>query len=148
MAEEFPAQSFNFRAEFDIEGITDNSSCFHEVSGLAAEAEPLAYREGGENRFVYTLPKGGAKFSNLALKKGFISDKKIFEWLTDFNLGNAVETHNIKIILNDENGKPAAVWKINKAFLVAIETTGFGEDKKRIAVEKIEFAFESFERLK
>jgi len=146
MPEEYPTPSFNFRVEFDIDGITYSSSSFQEVSGLTAERDIIAYREGGENRFEHKLP-GGARFSNLALKKGFISDQKIYQWLTDINLGKPVETHNIEIILQDENGKPAAVWMINKAYPIAIEIAGFEEDKKRIVVEKLEFAFESFERL-
>ena len=146
MPEEYPTPSFNFRVEFDIDGITYSSSSFQEVSGLTAERDIIAYREGGENRFEHKLP-GGARFSNLALKKGFISDQKIFEWLTDNNLGKPTKMHDFKILLLDENSKPAAVWMINKAFPIAIETAGFEEDKKRIAVEKLEFAFESITRM-
>jgi phage tail-like protein len=146
MPEEYPTPSFNFKVEFDIEGITDNSSCFQEVSGLSAENDVMAYREGGENRFQYKLP-GETKLSNLVLKKGFITDQKILDWWMDINLGNPVDIHDIKLILLDENGNPAMTWKIHKALPVAIETSGFEESKKRIAVEKLEFAFESMERL-
>jgi len=145
MPEEYPTPSFNFKVEFDIEGITDNSSSFQEASGLSAEKDIIAYREGGENRFQYKLP-GETKLSNLVLKKGFITDQKILDWWMDINLGNPVDRHDIKLILLDGKGNPAMTWNLNKALPIVIETSGFEEDNGQIAVEKLELAFESMER--
>ena len=94
---------------------------------------------------IHKLPDA-TRYSNLVLKKGFITDQKIFDWWMDINMGSPVTTRDLKLILLDQNGTPAATWKINKAFPVVIEAVERQEDKSRIAIEKMEFAFESVER--
>lgn len=146
MAEEYPPQSFNFKVEFDIDGVTYNSSSFQEVSGLTAELEPIAYREGGENRLTHKLP-GAIKYSNVVLKRGLITDRKILDWCRDMGFSNQNQTCDMKIILNNEYGKAVMTWKLNKAYLAKFEIDRIEEDKSGIAVEKMEFVVESFERL-
>src|SRR2546425_10192350 len=76
----YPPTGFHFRVEFV--GVTDDDTeqRFQEVSGLSVEVETEELREGGENRFVYKLPKR-AKYPNLVLKRGLLKSTALLKWL-------------------------------------------------------------------
>ena len=73
MASYIPPCGFYFRVEFvGIDGMEDDKEQrFQEVSGLSFEVETEELKEGGENRFVYKLPKR-TKYPNLVLKRGLL----------------------------------------------------------------------------
>src|SRR3954464_11386045 len=54
--DEYPPAAFYFRVGFGAEQSGD--AAFQEVGGIGPEMESESYREGGENRFLHSLPKG------------------------------------------------------------------------------------------
>jgi len=132
----------------------DTEQRFQEVSGLSVEVETEELKEGGENRFTYKLPKR-AKYPNLVLKRGLLTNTKIADWLKDSMHGYFwaspypyVTTTDIIITLMDEAGNEAAVWTVVQAYPVKMSTSDFKASDNSIVVETIELAYQYFNRTK
>ncbi|HJW29683.1 MAG TPA: phage tail protein, partial [Saprospiraceae bacterium] len=124
---------------------------FQEVNGLSFEIETEELREGGENRFVYKLPKR-AKYPNLILKRGMLQGTALLKWFKD-----AMSTYftvavydfspvNITITLMDEADQPVAIWNVVQAYPLKWTTSDFKANDNAIVVETLEFAYQYFER--
>jgi len=148
MTSNYPPPAFTFKVEFGIDGVQNNNSSFQEISGLSSESDVVEYREGGENRFVHKLP-GSTKFSNLALKRGIISDPKIMEWINNvfFNdLSEPIKPTDITITLLNVENESAMRWNLSNAWPVKIEVGTFNSNSNEQAVESIEFAYSTITR--
>src|SRR6266487_6271275 len=76
-------RAFHFMVEFfGIPGMKDNDSKFQDVSGLTAELGVEEIKSGGENRFSHRLPTR-AKYNNLVLKRGMLTDSGLINWFKD-----------------------------------------------------------------
>jgi len=71
MANIYPPVGFFFRVEFQLGGVGSADAMFQEVNGFNAELLTEDVRQGGENRYIQTLPTR-AKYSDLVLKRGLI----------------------------------------------------------------------------
>ena len=148
----YPPTGFYFRVE--ILGVTDDDTeqRFQEVSGLSVEVETEELREGGENRFVYKLPKR-AKYPNLVLKRGLLKSTGLLKWLQDaLRTYFTVVIYDFKpadmvITLLDESGGQVAIWKVVQAYPVKWSTADLRATENAILVETIELAYQYFERL-
>ena len=104
----FPSPSFNFKVSIGSE--MKNEASFQEVTGLEAELEVEEVIVGGQNNFVYQLPKR-TRFKPVVLKRGFFKkNSKIFDWvkkflLEDGNITKQVKTEDVKISLCNERGE-------------------------------------------
>ncbi len=154
MARYTPPCGFHFKVEFiGVDGMgTDTEQRFQEVSGLSFEIETEELREGGENRFVYKLPKR-AKYPNLVLKRGLLKGTALLDWLK-----SAMSTYftvpvydfkpaDILVTLLDESDEPAAVWNIVQAYPVKWAASEFNATSNTVVVETIELAYQYFERM-
>lgn len=144
-----PPTSFYFQVVFaDSSGQFDTS--FQEVSGISTTMDTEDVQEGGENRFLHTLPKG-IKHSNLVLKRGVeemssplvMWCKSVFE--LDFSV--PIITQPIVVYLMDENQIPVRAWTFFNAYPVAWEVEGFNSTKNELAIEKIELSYDYSMRL-
>src|SRR5574339_449175 len=115
MAAYYPPAGFHFKVDFvNVDSLNgDTEQRFQEVSGLTVEIEVEEFREGGENRFTYKFPKR-AKYPNLVLKRGLLTNKNIVSWLEDCMYGYfwstplpKPTTTDIIITLMDEAGQEA-----------------------------------------
>jgi phage tail-like protein len=153
MSAYYPPTGFHFRVEFlGVGGAdSDTEQRFQEVSGLSFEVETEELREGGENRFVYKLPKR-AKYPNLVLKRGLLTSTVLLQWLQD-----ALRTYftvviydfkpaDLLITLLDESDAEVAVWKVVQAYPVKWSTADLRATENTILVETIELAYQYFER--
>ena len=153
MAAYYPPVSFHFRVEFvGVAGMDgDTEQRFQEVGGLSFEVETEELSEGGENRFVYKLPKR-VKYPNLILKRGLLKDTALLKWLD-----SALSTYftvpvydfkpaNLLVTLLDEAGHPAAVWSVVQAYPLKWAVSEFRATDNMVAVESIELAYQYFER--
>jgi len=149
----YPPTGFHFKVEFlGVAGMEDDTEQrFQEVSGLSLEVETEELREGGENRFVYKLPKR-AKYSNLVLKRGLRTSVAFRDWLN-----KAMTTYftvvvydfapaDIIITLMDEAGGDVAIWKVFQAYPVKWSPSAFNAKENSVVVETIELAYQYFER--
>ncbi|KAA2239279.1 phage tail protein [Chitinophaga agrisoli] len=148
----YPPTGFYFRVEFL--GVTDDDTeqRFQEVSGLSVEVETEELREGGENRFVYKLPKR-AKYPNLVLKRGLLKSTALQNWLDDaLRTYFTVVIYSFKpadmiITLLDESGAQVAIWKVVQAYPVKWSTADLRATENAVLVETIELAYQYFERV-
>jgi len=154
MATYIPPCGFHFKVEFiGVDGMsTDTEQRFQEVSGLSVEIETEELREGGENRFVYKLPKR-AKYPNLVLKRGLLKGAAIIDWLKSaMNTYFIVVVYDFKpadiiITLIDEDGQPAASWNVVQAYPLKWSASEFNANSNTVVVETIELAYQYFERI-
>jgi phage tail-like protein len=149
----YPPTSFHFKVEFTgVSGMgTDTEQRFQEVSGLSFEVETEELVEGGENRFAYKLPKR-AKYPNLVLSRGLLKGTAFLDWFT-----SAMHTYftvalyefkpaDLLITLLDESDQAVAIWNVVQAYPLKWSVSDFKASDNAIAVEKLELAYQYFER--
>ena len=149
----YPPCGFHFKVEFiGVGGMnTDTEQRFQEVGGLSFEVETDPLREGGENRFEYKLPKR-AKYPNLVLKRGLLTDTAIIDWFK-----SAMNTYftalvfdfkpaDILITLLDEADQPIAKWNVVQAYPVKWSISDLKSTENAVVVETIELAYQYFEK--
>jgi phage tail-like protein len=150
----YPPAGFHFRVAFNgIAGMdAEDQQRFQEVSGLSFEIETESFREGGENRFEYKVPKR-IKYPNLVLKRGLITNKVLSDWINSARDGffwaspfPLFKPANILITLMDEAGEPVAVWNVVQAFPVKWAMSDLNANGNSIVVETIELVYQYFER--
>lgn len=153
MAAYYPPTGFHFKVEFQgVSGMdNDREQRFQDVGGLSFDMETEDFTEGGENRFVYKLPKR-IKYPNLVLKRGLLTNSALIQWIN-----NAMSTFftvavydfqpaDILISLLDESDNQIAVWQVIQAYPVKWNVSNFNSNENAIAVETIELAYQYFER--
>lgn len=149
----YPPTGFHFKVEFNgVSGMGDDKEQrFQEVSGLSFEVETEELAEGGENRFVYKLPKR-AKYPNLVLKRGLVTKSPFLDWFK-----SAMHTYftvplyefkpaDLVVSLLDEADKPIAVWNIVQAYPLKWSCSDLKASENSILIETLELAYQYFER--
>ena len=138
----YPPVGFHFKVDF--EG-TDGS--FQEVSGLSAEVTVEELTAGGENTFIHKLPTR-TKYGNLILKRGFINDSDLIEWLTDSIENFIFKPRLVNVSLLDENHKVIAQWTFSGAYPVKWAISDFKAMENGLVIETIELAYQTFKHKK
>lgn len=139
----YPHVGFHFKVDFPGIGSTDADTRFQEVGGLSAEVAVEDLPVGGENSFDYKLPTK-AKHGNLVLKRGFINDSKLIEWLTNAVQHFSFKLCNVTVTLLNENHEPCSTWIFAKAFPVKWAFSDFKAMDNGLVIETIELAYQEF----
>ena len=146
-----PPVAFYFEVIFGGSRSSGDNS-FQEVSGLSIELETEDVVEGGENRFIHRLPKT-IKNPRLVLKRG-IADKSslLVTWCRDVlesDFTKSFSPKEIKIYLLGKQGGQAALrgWSVENALPVRWEAEPFNSTKNELAIEIIEFNYNSLKRV-
>lgn len=117
---------------------------FQEVSGISTELDTESVPEGGENRFVHTLPKG-VKHPNLELKRGVASfSSPLVMWCRSVFEGEfivPIRPQSLMVQLLDEMHIPIRIWTFANAYPVKWEIESFGSTKNEVAIEKIVLSY-------
>ena len=145
----YPPSAFHFKVAFAATlGLTDTS--FQEVSGISAEVDTETVVEGGENRYVHTLPKG-VKHPNLELKRGIASmTSPLVIWcrsVFEMDFITPVVAQPIVVQLLDASKLPIRAWSFANAFPVKWEVENFNSTKNEVAIEKIVLSYTYSNRL-
>jgi len=144
-----PPVAFYFKIEFSkSSGVFDMA--FQEISGLSAEMEVEEIEEGGESRFKHQLPKR-RKHGNLVCKRALVplKDSPLGRWARDTidgDFSNPIETANAFISLLDAKGNKVAGWFLSNLYPIKWQVSAFDSKKNDLAIETIEFAFNTIER--
>src|SRR5262245_46906548 len=95
-----PYRGFNFRIEID--GVT--IAAFSEVTGLTAEGDAVAYREGDDKFNSVRQLMGLRKYSNITLKRGFTQNTALWDWYAAIAAGSTTVPlrRSGAIVLQDE----------------------------------------------
>lgn len=147
MASYYPPVGFHFRVSFNLPGLTgsDSDSRFQEVSGIEAELLVQDLIEGGENRFTHHLPLR-AKYKNLTLKRGMLTNSKLIAWFKD-----ALENFNftptsVTVKLLNEKHEPISTWVFDNVWPVRWAVSDFNAKEAQLVVETIELSYNYFRR--
>jgi phage tail-like protein len=135
----------NYSFVLEIEGATAGQ--FRSVSGLSAETEVVEFREGGENSLVHKLP-GRLKYSNIVLKRGFIPDTVLRDWIwTNLDPDGTVDRRDGALVLQDRAGNEVVRYEFFDAW--PCKWSGFAPeaDSDAAFVEEIEICIEFFREI-
>jgi phage tail-like protein len=142
----YPPVGFYFRVEITDKAKIDTAdSNFQEVSGLTAEIEVEKYQEGGENGFQHNLPKP-AKFPNLVLKRGLLTNSEMIGWLNDAIQHFKFQPKNVTVTLMNSEGNPLVAWEFLDAYPIKWDISAFNAMDNSIVSETIELVFKSSRR--
>lgn len=144
-----PEPALAFRYRVSISGVNDADEMgFSEISGLMAELETEQVFAGGENNFVYNLPKQ-VKSSPLVLKRGFFnSNSSVAQWINDVlanGFSGSVELKRIDIQLVNDQNSPIITWTLHNAYPTKWELSGFNALDNKMVVESITLNYSNFE---
>src|SRR5262245_11635518 len=124
-------QRFLFRVE--IGGV--DAGFFKEVSGLTIEQEVIEAREGGQNGAITKLP-GVRKFTNIIMKRGFIGDSALYDWLV------SLQRKNGRIVMLNARGAEVVAFEFRNGFPAKWTGPELDASKNEVAIETIEIAHE------
>lgn len=149
LGDDYPPTAFYFKVVLGATlGMTDAS--FQEVSGMNAELKTEEVVEGGENRYVHTLPTG-MKARTLVLKRGiapFYSPlvlwcRSVFEM--DFMV--PIVAQPVGVYLMNVDRIPIRAWSFANAYPIKWEVEKFGSTKNEVAIENITLSYNYSNRL-
>ena len=133
-----PFKSFRFRVEID--GVV--AATFKSVSGLAAEAEVIEYRELGGSQSL-KLP-GRIRYPNVSLRRGLTTSPDLWNWWETVRDGT-LQRRTVLIELLDDSGQTVLRWSLQEAWPVKWELSELDASKNEIAIETLEIAHEGLE---
>jgi phage tail-like protein len=131
-----PYAAFNFLVEID--GVT--VAGFSECSGLSTETGIIEYRNGDETNTVRKLP-GLKKFANITLKRGYTTDKNLWQWRKKVMDGKT-ERQSGAIVLQNESRQTALRWTFREGWPSKWEGPTFNAKNNEVAIETMEIAVE------
>ncbi len=139
----YPPVGFHFKVEFDLSGISENDFRFQEVSGISTELETESIKEGGENRFLHHLPIR-AKYNDLVLKRGLLSDSTLLEWCKDAIENLSISPTNVWVTLLNEQQEPLQTYSFVNAWPKKWSISDFNAQESRLVVETLELSYQYF----
>lgn len=144
-----PPVAFYFNLEFSKEsGFEDQA--FMEVSGLTVSIETEELEEGGESSFKHRLPKKSTH-GNLICKRALspLKDSKLSTWINGIVNGNytpQINPCNVFISLLNGEGQKVCGWFLTGLYPLKWDIGAFNSQKNELAVETIEFSYNTIER--
>jgi len=146
----YPPAGFYFQLQFGSSS-SRRDNAFQEVSGLTVELEVEEVREGGQNMYKHKLPSV-ARYSNLVLKRGFVSaDSPLADWCSNTlllaNFTKPIQTIDVELDLLNAEGTPLASWIFMEAWPVKWSISEFKSMDNSLAIENLELAYSAFLRV-
>ncbi len=139
----YPLPAFFFKIQFGDFG-ADSDTSFQEVRGIGAELETEDVLEGGENRYVYRLPKS-MKHPQLELKRCVAKpDSKLVEWCKqtlENGFASGITPQLVTVNLLDYKEKVAAGWQFTNAYPTKWEVDDFKSTKNEVVIETIVLSY-------
>lgn len=143
---DYPFTGFHFLVVFEIFPQVPNDFRFQEVTGLNVEVNMDTYNEGGENRFVHSLP-GRTKYADLVLKRGLTLVSGITAWCLDAIENFNYQPTNLLISLLNEDHLPVSSWYVVNAIPVRYDITGLNAEQNQIMIESLTLRYEYYKTL-
>ena len=139
----FLPAAFYFTVSFSGPGKGSDTS-FQEVSGIGPELETEDFTEGGENRYVYRLPKP-VKHPMLVLKRAVAdTSSPLVQWcqaVLEGDLSNRIQPRFLIVNLLNEEAESVRSWSFAGAYPVQWEIDGFNSTKNEVAIETIKLSY-------
>ncbi len=126
-----------FHFSLEVDGV--ERAGFAEVSGLSASTSPIDYRDGTGTANTVRKISGSSKSDSITLKRGVIDAPWFEEWLRGAADGTP-RRHAVSITLRDPTGKPAARWRLTRAWISKYEGPSMNAQGNDVAIESLELA--------
>lgn len=134
-----PFRNFNFLVELDGDLVAEAS--FTECTGLGSTTEIIETREGGDNTTVRKLP-GKTTFTDITLKRGLTTSKKLWEWRQQIVEGNIVRHNGSIVVFDVANHTEVARWNFFNAWPTRWEGPAFNAKGNDVAIDTFVLAHE------
>ena len=135
----------NFNFHLEIEEVSVGQ--FAEVSGLSVEREIVEYRDGGELGLVRKLP-GHLKYSNITLKRGFVPDRPLREWIwLSLEPDTPVERRDGALSLRDRAGNELVRYEFTQGWPCKWSGATVAAQSDSAFVEELVICIDSFREL-
>ncbi len=136
----------NFRFLVEIDGIVQAG--FSEATVPDSNNDVVDYREGNEAPHLRRLP-GLNKFGNITLKWGTTDSLELYNWRKLVEQGKMKDARrNIAVIVQDEEGNPAARWEFDAAWPSKYDPSDLTAKGNDVAIEMLEIVHEGEARTK
>jgi phage tail-like protein len=139
----YPPVGFHFKVSFPAFG-NNNDSRFQSVGGLSLEYDVENVKEGGENRFEHKLP-GRAKFPDLSLKRGMLTDSAVIRWMLDALRNRDIKPTDVVVSLLNEFHQPLITWKIHNAWPRKWSVSDLNATENNVVIETLDLCYSYFD---
>ncbi len=143
-----PPVAFHFCVTFGMSP-KDADGAFQEVSGIGPEIETETLVDGGDNRYVYHLPKA-MKQPRLKLQRGVAAiESRLVAWckaVLEGGLVRPIWPRDLHVFLLDAAGDPLRVWSLEHAWPVHWELGPFNATRNELALETVELVYAASRR--
>jgi phage tail-like protein len=119
---------------------------FKSVSGLNVTVKNDKIKEGGENRFVHTLPSG-ISYEPIILKRGVLKpkDSGLTQWCQmAFQEFNFVPLETVDVIVLDDRHNPILRWKLSHVIPLKWKISKLNAQKSEILIETLVLKYANF----
>ena len=136
----------NFRFLVEIDSIVQAG--FSDATIPDSSSDVIEYREGNEAPYASKLP-GLTKHGVFTLKWGITDSMELYNWRKLVEQGKMKAARkNMAVLLMDEEGNPASRWEFGGAWPSKYDAPDLTAKGNDIAVETLEIAFETMQRVK
>ena len=137
----------NHRFRVEIDGIAQANFC--EVIIPDSTSEVIEYREGTEAVSNTRKQAGSVTYGNLVLRWGLTASMELYNWRKMVEQGKInYLRRNLSVILLDEEGNDSARWDFTNAWPSKYKAPDLNAKGNDVAIETLEIAFESMQRVK
>jgi phage tail-like protein len=134
--------NFNFRVEID--GIT--AGHFTGVDGLQFEQEVIEFQDGDD--MLLRKRPGRVKFGDITLKKGYLANTILHDWLDQARVGDGrgqYQRKNISVVLIDNANEDIKRWNCYECFPKSWKISSLDGKGNDAMTEELVFVLEWFE---
>jgi phage tail-like protein len=137
----------NHRFRVEIDGVAQANFC--EVTIPDSTSEVIEYREGTDAVSNTRKQAGSVTYGNLVLKWGLTASMELYNWRKMVEQGK-INTlrRNLSVILLDEEDNDSARWDFINAWPSKYKAPDLNAKGNDVAIETLEIAFESMQRVK
>lgn len=134
--------NYNFRVEID--GIA--AGYFTSVDGLNFEQEVIEFQDGDD--MLLRKRPGRVKFGDITLKKGYMANTMVHDWLDQARVGDGrgqYQRKNISIVLHDNANEEIKRWNCYECFPKSWKMSSLDGKGNDVLTEELVFVLEWFE---
>ncbi|NNC89957.1 MAG: phage tail protein [Akkermansiaceae bacterium] len=130
----------NYNFKIEIDGVTQSS--FESLEGISAEIEVIEYQDGTDN--LLRKRPGRAKFGNITLKKGYVTNTELFDWWKEvaFNPENSPRRVVTVMLMDSMTNNPLQTWELFECFPKSWKVSSLDGKGNDVLTEEIEIAVE------
>jgi phage tail-like protein len=137
-----PFTGFNFMVDLGgIGGEDQPAGGFMLVEGLGVTIDQLEYRVGNEKSSTVRKLPGLRRYSNLTLKRGFLTDTRLWDWIN----ADPPDKRTVVITMLDEQRVPRVRFVLHQAWICKWEGPELNAKGTEVAIESIELSHEGLE---